>query len=153
MTSNLGPRNTESKPILGLHSAPEPHPDHRTRRREHERVLAAVRSAVAPEFFNRIQQIVVFDPLGPDAVREIIDTILLGLRRRLERRSIALEIDDSAYELLMRRGFDATYGARAMERTVARLIVEPLGGLLVAGEFPDGSTVRARAADDEIVFE
>ena len=123
------------------------------RRRERERLLAAVRAALAPEFFNRIQQVVIFDPLGREAVREIIDTILLGLRRRLERRSVALEIDDSAYDLLMRHGFDVTYGARAMERTVARLITEPLGSLLLAGEFPDGSTVRARAADDEIVFD
>ena len=153
MTSNLGPPNVEGKPILGFRSAPEPDPGHRARRRERERVLAAVRAALAPEFFNRIQQVVIFDPLGREAVREIIDTLLLGLRRRLERRSVALEIDDSAYDLLMRHGFDAAYGARAMERTVARLIAEPLGGLLLAGEFPDGSTVRARAADDEIVFE
>ena len=153
MTSNLGPTNLESKPILGLRSAPEPDPGGRARRRQRERLLAAVRAAFSPEFFNRIQQVVIFDPLGREAVREIIDTLLLELRRRLERRSVALEIDDSAYDLLMRHGFDATYGARAMERTVARLIAEPLGGLLLAGEFPDGSTVRARAAADEIVFE
>ena len=153
MTSNLGPRNVESRPILGLRSAPESDLGHRARRRERERLLAAVRAALAPEFFNRIQQVVIFDPLGREAVREIIDTILLGLRRRLERRSVTLEIDGSAYDLLMRHGFDVTYGARAMERTVARLITEPLGSLLLAGEFPDGSTVSARAADDEIVFE
>ncbi|HUU54473.1 MAG TPA: ATP-dependent Clp protease ATP-binding subunit [Armatimonadota bacterium] len=153
MTSNLAPPDLEGKPILGLRSAPEPDLGHRARRRERERVRAAVRAALAPEFFNRIQQVVIFEPLGREAVREIIDTILLGLRRRLERRSVALEIDGSAYDLLMRHGFDVTYGARAMERTLARLITEPLGSLLLAGEFPDGSTVRARASDDEIVFE
>jgi ATP-dependent Clp protease ATP-binding subunit ClpC len=118
-----------------------------------ERALAAIRTALAPEFVNRIQACVFFYPLSRDAVREIADKTLDGLRSQLAARRIGLSLDDEAYEVLIRRGFSEEYGAREMERAVTRLVAEPLGRLLLSGRIAEGSSVSGHADGDALRFE
>jgi len=79
--------------------------------------------------------------------------VLDGLSERLAGRSLSLALDESAYDLLMRQGFDERYGARAMERTVDQLLAQPLSRLLLESKFPPGATVRVRVEDGRVVFE
>jgi len=152
MTSNLGSAYSKGKGPLGFRGSEEMSEGSMDRARFREQMMTALRSALAPEFLNRIQRVVFFDPLDEGAVREIIDKILTGLRERLAARSLRLEVDESVYELLMRNGFDARYGARAMERTVDQLLAHPLGRMILEGAFAPGAIVSARVEDGKMVF-
>jgi ATP-dependent Clp protease ATP-binding subunit ClpB len=106
-----------------------------------ERVMEAVRQHFRPELLNRIDEVVIFNPLGIDQISQIVDIQLNGLRRRLGERHIVLELTAAALELLAREGFDPAYGARPLKRTIQREIVQPLAMRLLQGEFRDGDTV------------
>ena len=153
MTSNLGSAYARAKAPVGLRTGEELGEQAVDRQRFREQMMEALRSALAPEFLNRIQRVVFFDPLDEAAVRQIVDKVLDGLRERLAGRSLSLALDESVYDLLMRQGFDERYGARAMERTVDQLLAQPLGRMILERSFPAGATVRARAEDGRVVFE
>jgi ATP-dependent Clp protease ATP-binding subunit ClpC len=152
MTSNLGSVSPAAKRPMGLQvgAADDVARDQEEAR---ERMMTALRSAMAPEFINRIQRIVIFNPLTTEAVRAIIDKFLAVLGQQLAAHSLALELDDSAYELLAKEGFDATFGARAMDRTIQRLVSEPLSRLILSGELAGRTRVRLRASEGQMVFE
>jgi ATP-dependent Clp protease ATP-binding subunit ClpB len=118
-----------------------------------ERVSDAVRTHFRPELLNRIDEVVIFRPLGRDQIKQIVDIQLRELRRRLEQRKISLELTDAAKEVLAREGFDPVYGARPLRRTIQKELVQPLAVKLLRGEFHDGDTVRVDARGDELVFE
>ncbi len=118
-----------------------------------DRVMEAVRTHFRPELLNRIDEIVVFRPLGLEQIKQIVEIQLGGLRKRLAERKITLELTDAAKELLARQGFDPVYGARPLKRAIQKEIVQPLAMRLLRGEFPDGSTVVVDAQHGELVFE
>jgi len=151
MTSNLGTGLPEVHP-LGF-GAREDRDAAQSREHNQERVLQAVRETLTPEFLNRIHRILCFNLLTPEAVREIIDKILDALRAQLAPRNITFELDDSAYAVLMAQGYDETYGARAMERTVSRLLAEPLSRQIITDEIANGTRVRVYGDGDNLYFE
>jgi ATP-dependent Clp protease ATP-binding subunit ClpB len=111
-----------------------------------EQVMAVVRSTFKPEFLNRLDEIVVFDPLSTDDLAHIVDLQVDQLRRRLESRRLSLEVTDAARGWLSRTGFDPVYGARPLRRLVQSAIGDPLAMALLAGEIHDGSTVKVDVA-------
>jgi ATP-dependent Clp protease ATP-binding subunit ClpC len=113
----------------------------------------AVARALRPELLNRIQHLVVFHPLGAEVLPQIIDKLLLGLREQLRERNIRLELTPAAYDVLVRQGFSEEFGARELERTVSRMLIQPLGRALLEGRFAGGSAVRADGRGDELVLE
>lgn len=115
-------------------------------------VMAAVREALRPEMLNRIGRVIVFRPLSGQALREIVDKVLAGVRGRLRQRSIELELTDAAYELLVRGGLDPRYGARELERMIEREIVEPLGRAVLEGSVAAGSRVLVGADGDRVTL-
>jgi ATP-dependent Clp protease ATP-binding subunit ClpB len=117
-----------------------------------ERVMEAVRQHFRPELLNRIDEIVIFNPLGIDQIGQIVQIQLNGLRRRLGERHIVLELTNAALELLAREGFDPAYGARPLKRTIQREIVQPLAMRLLQGEFHDGDKVVVDAADGALQY-
>jgi ATP-dependent Clp protease ATP-binding subunit ClpB len=106
-------------------------------------VMAVVGSHFRPEFINRIDESVVFHPLGRDQIRGIAGIQLAGLRRRLQDRELALEIDDSLLDKLVEVGFDPVYGARPLKRAIQQELENPLAQDILAGKFPPGTTIRA----------
>jgi ATP-dependent Clp protease ATP-binding subunit ClpB len=118
-----------------------------------ERVSDAVRGHFRPELLNRIDEVVIFRPLGKGEIKQIVDIQLRSLRRRLEERSITLELSDAAKELVAREGFDPVYGARPLRRTIQKEIVQPLAMRLLRGEFHDGDHIRVDARNGELAFE
>jgi ATP-dependent Clp protease ATP-binding subunit ClpB len=115
-------------------------------------MMQELRQTLRPEFLNRIDEIVIFHPLGREELARIVDIQLGHLRRRLADKRIELEVSDAARALLAREGYDPTFGARPLKRTIQRLVQDPLALKLLEGEFSEGDTVTVDAADDRIVF-
>ena len=149
MTSNLGAGAHDARPI-GLSIGPVDQEQERARNRA--RVTRAVEDAMPPELVNRIQRIVCFDSLSPEAVRGIVGKILARLQEQLDSRGVTLVLDDSCVELLMSEGYSQAYGARAMERAFSRLVTEPLAKFLIAGQAGCGDLVRGTVEDGAARF-
>jgi ATP-dependent Clp protease ATP-binding subunit ClpB len=116
-------------------------------------LVEVLRQSLRPEFLNRIDDIVVFRPLGREEIAAIVGIQLAHLAKRLTAKRIQLDLTAAAEELLGREGYDPTYGARPLKRAIQRLVHDPLALKLLAGEFADGDTVLADAAGDELVFQ
>jgi len=112
-----------------------------------------MREVFRPEFLNRIDEIVEFEPLTKDQLAHIVELQLERLRARLAERSIELELTDDAKQVLADAGWDPTYGARPLKRAIQRMVENPLALRLLEGEFSDGDTVRVDVHDGELVFE
>ncbi|MGZ4601073.1 MAG: ATP-dependent chaperone ClpB [Oryzihumus sp.] len=108
---------------------------------KHEAVMSAVRTSFKPEFLNRLDEVVVFDPLSTEELSRIVDLQVAALARRLSDRRIALEVTDAAKEWLAITGYDPAYGARPLRRLVQTQIGDRLARALLAGEVRDGQTV------------
>src|SRR5579863_8902814 len=115
-------------------------------------VMEVVQQSFRPEFINRIDDIVVFHPLGTKQIRTIVDIQLLYLRKRLAERNMDITLDDAARDLLGEAGFDPVYGARPLKRAIQQQIENPLAQRILKGEFVPGNGIRASARDGEIVF-
>jgi ATP-dependent Clp protease ATP-binding subunit ClpB len=107
-----------------------------------ESVMAEVRAAFRPEFLNRLDEIVLFRPLGETEVAAIARLLLAGLNRRLEPRRLSVELDAAALAWIADKGFDPVYGARPLRRALQREIETPLARLLLSGQAGDGSRIR-----------
>jgi ATP-dependent Clp protease ATP-binding subunit ClpC len=112
----------------------------------------AVAQTLRPELVNRIQHVTVFQPLTPTVLRGIIDKILGGLRGRLGERELDIELAESAYDLLVEEGFDSEFGARNLERTIDRLVVQPLATALLEVHPREGSWIQVEARGGQLVL-
>ncbi|MGE5174794.1 MAG: ATP-dependent chaperone ClpB [Hyphomicrobiales bacterium] len=112
------------------------------------RLLGALRGHFRPELLNRIDEILVFEPLTQDALREIVGLELRKVERRLADRELALEADEKVKALLAREGYDPVYGARPLRRLIERRIQNPLAQKILAGAFRPGDAVRVRVGPD-----
>ncbi|HXQ63865.1 MAG TPA: ATP-dependent chaperone ClpB [Steroidobacteraceae bacterium] len=124
--------------------------------RNYERMKAAVLEIVGghfrPEFVNRIDDIVVFHPLGRGEIRRIVDIQVGYLRKRLAERDMGLELDDAARDRLGEAGFDPVYGARPLKRAIQQQLENPLAQRILKGEFGPGDAIRVSAADGALAF-
>jgi ATP-dependent Clp protease ATP-binding subunit ClpB len=117
-----------------------------------ESVMAEVRAAFRPEFLNRLDEIVLFRPLGETEVAAIAKLLLAGLNRRLEPRRITVELDPAALAWIADRGFDPVYGARPLRRALQREVETPLARLLLAGEAGDGARILVTKGKDGLAL-
>jgi ATP-dependent Clp protease ATP-binding subunit ClpB len=142
MTSNVG-----STAIFEL--------AHRDPERARKEAMEALRAAFRPEFINRIDEIVIFNPLGKEQLERIIDLLLRGVESLLAERQITLELTHPARELLLREGYDPAYGARPLRRTIQRLVQDPLALQILEGKILPGDRVRVDrdAQKDAMRFE
>jgi ATP-dependent Clp protease ATP-binding subunit ClpB len=115
-------------------------------------VMEVVQQSFRPEFINRIDDIVVFHPLGTKQIRAIVDIQLIYLRKRLQERSMDLTLDDAARDLLGEAGFDPVYGARPLKRAIQQQIENPLAQKILQGEFVPGERIRIGAHNGELTF-
>ena len=138
MTSNLGSREIQAA--------------EGDEKQVREAVLQELRLHFKPEFLNRIDDVVVFHQLSREQIGQIIEVQLERLREMLSDRGVTLMLDPSAKELLMREGYDPTYGARPLKRAIQSLIQNPLAVKLLQGEILPGQTVRVSANGDKLEF-
>ena len=139
MTSNLGSQYIQD--LAG------------TDRKELEhRVMAALRDAFKPEFLNRIDEIIIFNSLGREEIKSIVEIQLKRLRQNLASRKMALEITDRAKALLADKGYDPVYGARPLKRTIQRMIQDPLAVKILEGEFKEGDRITIDSDGNDMLF-
>jgi len=138
MTSNLGSREIQAA--------------EGDEKQVREAVLQELRLNFKPEFLNRIDDIVIFHQLTRDQIGKIIDVQLERLTAMLNERNVTLVLEPSARELLMREGYDPSYGARPLKRAIQSLIQNPLAVKLLQGEILPGQTVRLSASGDTMEF-
>ncbi|MDD2137452.1 ATP-dependent chaperone ClpB [Pseudomonas kurunegalensis] len=138
MTSNLG--SAQIQELVGDREA------------QRAAVMDAVGSHFRPEFINRIDEVVVFEPLGREQIAGITEIQLGRLRSRLLERELSLSLSPEALDKLIAVGYDPVYGARPLKRAIQRWIENPLAQLILAGKFVPGSAITAKVEGDEIVF-
>ena len=142
MTSNIG-----SLSLSGDLSVPERFA------RASEQVMTALRAHFKPEFLNRIDDIVVFRPLGTEQLTKIVDLRLEDLKALLVDRKVTLELSDAAKHTLFTSGYDPAYGARPLKRAIQRMIQDPLAIKILDGEVLHGDHVVVDSKDGKLTFE
>jgi ATP-dependent Clp protease ATP-binding subunit ClpB len=140
MTSNLGSQQIQE---LTAQGKPE---------RVKASVLASVAEHFRPEFINRIDEVVVFKPLGRAEIRHIVDLQVRGLAARLAERGLALSLTPAALDRLGETGFDPLFGARPLKRAIQQQLENPLAQQLLAGKYPPGATVLVDADTTGLTF-
>jgi len=115
-------------------------------------VMEVVRAHFRPEFLNRLDEIILFHRLGAGHMGPIVDIQIARLQKLLDDRKIRLELTDAARAWLGRVGYDPVYGARPLKRAVQKYLQDPLADKILAGEIPDGSTVRVDEGDGQLVL-
>ncbi|MFG0541979.1 ATP-dependent chaperone ClpB [Pseudomonas sp. YQ_5] len=138
MTSNLG--SAQIQELVGDREA------------QRAAVMDAVGAHFRPEFINRIDEVVVFEPLGREQIAGITEIQLGRLRSRLLERELSLSLSPEALDKLIAVGYDPVYGARPLKRAIQRWIENPLAQLILAGKFLPGTAITAKVEGDEIVF-
>ena len=117
-----------------------------------EQVDDVLRKTFKPEFLNRIDDIVVFHPLGLDDIEKIVDIQLKGVRERLAKERISLELTPGAVQALALDGLDPVYGARPLKRLIQRQVVDNVANLIIGGRLHEGDTVRVDVTDSNRFF-
>jgi ATP-dependent Clp protease ATP-binding subunit ClpB len=140
MTSNLG-----SQYIQELAES--------NRKEMERRVMAALRDAFKPEFLNRVDETIIFNSLGREEIKSIVEIQLRRLRQNLANRKLDLEISERAKALLADKGYDPVYGARPLKRTIQRLIQDPLAVKILEGEFKEGDRVKIDSDGEALIFD
>ena len=138
MTSNLGSARIQE--LVGDREA------------QRAAVMDAVGTHFRPEFINRVDEVVIFEPLGHDQIAGIAEIQLGRLRQRLAERDLSLELSPEALEKLIAVGYDPVYGARPLKRAIQRWIENPLAQLILSGSFMPGTSIRGTVENDEIAF-
>ena len=134
MTSNIG-----SSYLQQAGAAPDKQEE------AHEQVMEALRAHFKPEFLNRVDDIIFFNPLGKEQLTKIVDLRLEDLRKLLADRKITLELTPKAKELIFTEGYDVNYGARPLKRAIQKLVQDPLALKILDGEVLHGDRVKVDA--------
>lgn len=140
MTSNVG-----SQYIAGANASSDPAEVQR-------QVNNALRQTFKPEFLNRIDDVVVFHPLGLEDIEKIVDIQLRDVRARLERDRIVLELTDSAKQSLALDGLDPVFGARPLKRLIQRQVVDNVANLIIDGKLHEGDVVKVDVGADDRLY-
>ncbi|MEE8546732.1 MAG: ATP-dependent chaperone ClpB [bacterium] len=139
MTSNVG-----SSHIAEMHGE--------ERSKIHDLINEALKASFRPEFLNRIDDIIVFDSLTRDQIKQIVEIQIRNLGDLLAQRGMTLKLSDAALEIIASEGFDPVYGARPLRRTIQKKIQDPLALEVLSGNFGENDTISVDARDGKIIF-
>jgi len=117
-----------------------------------KQVLQALRQTFKPEFLNRVDDIIIFHPLGIEQIGSIVELQLARLRKLLTDKNLTREVSDAAKQKLAEEGFDPAFGARPLKRAIQREIQNPLALAVLEGKFNDGDNIVADVEGDKLVF-
>jgi ATP-dependent Clp protease ATP-binding subunit ClpB len=140
MTSNIG-----SQAIMDLAEAGD-------EAAIRSKVTEALRKHFLPEFLNRVDETIIFHPLGRGELHQIVDLQLKRLEKQLAEQHLTLEVTPKAKDLLVREGYDPMYGARPLKRVIQQRVQNSLANSLLAGEYPDGATIVVDAQGSDLAF-
>ncbi len=148
MTSNLGTGEL-GRPAFGF-ATESSKPNESIRMRSS--IEDALKKTFRPEFLNRIDEIIIFEPLTPEQIQQIVGLMVKEVEERLAAHGVAIDVTAQATEWLAKEGFDPTYGARPLRRAIQRYIENPLSKEILAGQFQAGDEIIVDAGDEELTF-
>ena len=150
MTSNAGAENIISPKRLGFGAAADEKADYKLMK---DRVMEEVKKLFKPEFINRIDEIIVFHPLNKTHMKDIVTIMMKDIMKRTsEQMSITIEIDETAKDYLIQKGYDEKYGARPLRRTIQSSLEDKLAEEILSGTVKTGDTVMITAGEDGLKF-
>ena len=153
MTSNIGAELIKRDTSLGFHTISDNDADaKRVYEVMKEKVTNEVKKVFRPEFLNRIDAQVVFHALSRDHIREIVSLMLRSVSKGLVEKGMGLKATDEAKDLLAEKGYDPTFGARPLRRTIQNMVEDPLSDAVLRGEFDAGDTILLTVENGEIVI-
>ena len=150
MTSNVGTSGGNAR-SMGFGSRDER--SDADVRRMRDTIMDAAKQAFRPEFLNRVDEIMVFSPLDRTVLLKIVDIMLRDVIKRAESSGVKLNIEDSARELILDKGYDPKYGARPLRRTIQKMIEDEIANRLLEGGITAGSKVTVKDSGGELLFE
>ncbi|MCK8825822.1 ATP-dependent Clp protease ATP-binding subunit [Fuchsiella alkaliacetigena] len=149
MTSNVGANLIENQAGVGF-KADEDSED--SYQRMKDKVTSELKKRFRPEFLNRLEEMIVFHALDLEHIKEIVDLMLVDVGDRLAEKNLEIEVTEAAKELLGEKGFDKEFGARPLQRTIRRLVENPLAEKILSGDFESGERIEVDVEDEELVF-
>ncbi len=150
MTSNVGAETLKKQTTMGF-GATKPVGEHEYDVMR-DRLMEEARKAFKPEFINRLDDIIVFHQLSRPDLLQIVELEVAKVFGRIKEKEVQIELDQSAKELLIEKGYDPQYGARPMRRAVERYLEDPFAEELLRGNIKAGDVVHASAADGKLAF-
>ena len=154
MTSNVGARFISENKSLGFKMEKEENEEQKEKYEEIKKeVMNELKKQFKPEFLNRIDEIIVFHKLSKEDISKIIDIMLDEVKERLNEKKIELSVDNSAKELIAKKGTDSSYGARPLRRAIQSILEDQLAEDILDGKLKDGSKAKVVAKDDKIEIE
>ena len=148
LTSNVGADRLQKGSSMGF-TSPDEEEDY-TRMKEN--LTEEAKKVFRPEFLNRFDDILVFRSLGKEELKNILELELDKVRKRLIERNIQFELDDSARDLLLEKGYDPTYGARPMRRAVEKYLEDPMAEEIIRGDLREGEIITITKVNDQLKF-
>jgi ATP-dependent Clp protease ATP-binding subunit ClpC len=149
MTSNLHARFLEKGVTMGFQRGDEGG----SFKKYKDTIKSELKKTFSPEFLNRIDDTVIFHPLEKEHIRQIMDILIHDLNTRLIEEGITLQVEAAAKDWLADKGYNPSYGARHLKRTIQKYINDPLSEKILLGEFKKGGAVDVRLHNDELIFE
>ena len=145
MTSNIGTEFIRRGGTLGFLQSSDDQED----REANQKIEKSLKSTFRPEFLNRIDDIIIFSPLSIDEMYKIVDLQLVEIRERLIEHGLTIKLSRKARKWLAEEGYDPSFGARPLKRTLQKYIESPLSIKILSGEFGKGDTVQIEFDEDE----
>lgn len=152
MTSNIGAREITGKSSLGF-ARNEESEEERREENIRSRVMEAVKMTFRPEFINRLDEVIVFHPLKQEDVRKIADLQIAKLADRMKKQGITLRVEESAVDLLSEKGYDPSFGARPLKRTIQSMLQNAVADRILDGKPGEHEVLTASADGDRIKVE
>ncbi len=151
MTSNVGARKIKSGTVMGFGASDE---EGSAKERITGKLMEEVKKTFNPEFLGRIDEVLIFDPLGKEEVTQIVDILMAQSLERIAERQLKVKISARAKDFLIEKGFDPAAGARPLRRTIQRYVEDPLSDEMLRGTFKDGDTIKVDfKGGEELAFE
>ena len=138
MTSNIGAQYIDRMQTIGFASSTD---DKHTYDGMKDKVMSALKDGFKPEFLNRIDEIILFDVLGPEAIRKIVDIEVKKIHARLAEKEITLEFKESVYDYLAKEGYSPQYGARPLRRLIQSKVLTPLASMMITDGLRENTRV------------
>ncbi|HFC11853.1 MAG TPA: AAA family ATPase [Anaerolineae bacterium] len=148
MTSNVGTSFIKSSGAVGFAGMVKDHESARA----HKKIDDALKKTFRPEFINRIDEVIIFEPLSRKEVVEIVDLQMKDIQKRLDEYELTISLSTAAKEWLADRGYDKDFGARPLKRALQRFVESPLSVKMLKGTLKEGDHIKVDLADDELTF-
>src|SRR4051812_19335222 len=149
LTSNIGAELIKKSSVMGFSAASRDETNYEAIR---DKILEEAKRVLKPEFINRLDDLVVFRPLGKPELLQIVDLELAKVEARIRQKEIRIVLDDKAKELLIEKGYDPQYGARPMRRAVERQLEDPMAEEILRGNVKPGDLAHVSAANGKLTF-